>query len=142
MSNGLLNKIEKFLIERNILNDETHIELKEGVEKLNKIRGGIDSLVLELKRSILDNSVHLLQERVMNENKEGVIEILDNSRNVVDYYDFLEKMENLINEYSKYKLFYDEHYPELHEIKTMLALKDDEVINIVKEIVTKYDMGS
>ena len=142
MNKPLLEKIEKFLKDKNILNDESFFELKVGIEELYKIRNNLDSLILELKRVILDNSIHLLQERVMSENKEGVIEILDNTKNVVDFYGYLEKKEELIKEYSKYSMLYDEHYPELKEIKFMLGLKDNELINIVREIVSNYNVVS
>lgn len=142
MNKPLLEKIEKFLKDKNILNDESCFELKVGIEELYKIRNNLDSLILELKRVILDNSIHLLQERVMSENKEGVIEILDNTKNVVDFYGYLEKKEELIKEYSKYSMLYDEHYPELKEIKFMLGLKDNELINIVREIVSNYNVVS
>ena len=142
MNETLINKVEKFLRDKGILNDDSYTEIKEGAEKLYEIRHKIDCLILELKRSILDNSIHLLQERVMNENTEGVIEILDNTKNVVDFYNYLEKKEELIREYSKYKLLYDEHYPELKEIKFMLGLKDSELINIIREIVVNYNVDS
>ena len=142
MNKPLLEKIEKFLKDKNILNDESCFELKVGIEELYKIRNNLDSLILELKRVILDNSIHLLQERVMSENKEGVIEILDNTKNVVDFYGYLEKKEELIKEYLKYSMLYDEHYPELKEIKFMLGLKDNELINIVREIVSNYNVVS
>jgi hypothetical protein len=142
MNEALIKKIDKFLRDKDILNDESYTEIKEGVEKICEVRNKIDSLILELKRSILDNSIHLLQERVMNENNEGVIEILDNTKNVVDFYSYLEKKEELISEYSKYKLLYDENYPELKEVKFMLGLKDIELINVVREIVVNYNVVS
>ena len=142
MNEALIKKIDKFLRHKDILNDESYTEIKEGVEKICEVRNKIDSLILELKRSILDNSIHLLQERVMNENNEGVIEILDNTKNVVDFYSYLEKKEELISEYSKYKLLYDENYPELKEVKFMLGLKDIELINVVREIVVNYNVVS
>ena len=142
MNEALIKKIDKFLRDKDILNDEYYTEIKEGVEKICEVRNKIDSLILELKRSILDNSIHLLQERVMNENNEGVIEILDNTKNVVDFYSYLEKKEELISEYSKYKLLYDENYPELKEVKFMLGLKDIELINVVREIVVNYNVVS
>jgi len=138
----LLKKIEKNLTERGILNDDTYSEIKLGVEKLSEIRMNIDTIVIELKRVILDNSIHLLQDRVMNQNINGVIEILDNTKNVVDFYGYLEKKEELIKEYSKYKLLYEDNYPELKEIKDSLALKDEELINIVREIITNYNVVS
>ena len=142
MNITLVNKVEKFLRGKGILNDDSYTEIKEGAEKLFELRNKIDCLIVELKRTILDNSIHLLQERVMNENTEGVIEILDNTKNVVDFYNYLEKKEELIREYSKYKLLYDEHYPELKEIKFMLGLKDSELINIIREIVVNYNVDS
>ena len=142
MNEALIKKIDKFLRDKDILNDESYTEIKEGVEKICEVRNKIDSLILELKRSILDNSIHLLQERVMNENNEGVIEILDNTKNVVDFYSYLEKKEELISEYSKYKLLYDENYPELKKVKFMLGLKDIELINVVREIVVNYNVVS
>jgi hypothetical protein len=138
----LLKKIEKNLTERGILNDDTYSEIKLGVEKLSEIRMNIDTIVIELKRVILDNSIHLLQDRVMNQNINGVIEILDNTKNVVDFYGYLEKKEELIKEYSKYKLLYEDNYPELKEIKDSLALKDEELINIVREIISNYNVVS
>jgi len=54
----------------------------------------------------------------------------------------LKKKEELIKEYSKYKLLYEDNYPELKEIKDSLALKDEELINIVREIITNYNVVS
>ena len=140
MNEILRNKIESYLRDKNILTDESYTEIKEGVEKLHDIRENIDCLVIELKRTILDNSVHLFQERVMNENIEGVIEILDNTKNVVDFYNYLEKMDEIIKEYSNYKLLYEDNYPELKEIKDMLGLKDKELIGIIRDIITNYNV--
>jgi len=140
MNEILRNKIESYLRDKNVLTDESYIEIKEGVEKLHDIRENIDCLVIELKRAILDNSVHLFQERVMNENIEGVIEILDNTKNVVDFYNYLEKMDEIIKEYSNYKLLYEDNYPELKEIKDMLGLKDKELIGIIRDIIANYNV--
>ena len=140
MNEILRNKIESYLRDKNILTDETYTEIKEGVEKLHDIRENIDCLVIELKRTILDNSIHLFQERVMNENIEGVIEILDNTKNVVDFYNYLDKVDAIIKEYSNYKLLYEDNYPELKEIKDMLGLKDKELINIIRNIITNYNV--
>lgn len=76
----------------------------------------------------------------MNENIEGVIEILDNTKNVVDFYNYLEKMDEIIKEYSNYKLLYEDNYPELKEIKDMLGLKDKELIGIIRDIIANYNV--
>lgn len=140
MNEILRNKIESYLRDKNVLTDESYIEIKEGVEKLHDIRENIDCLVIELKRTILDNSIHLFQERVMNENIEGVIEILDNTKNVVDFYNYLDKVDAIIKEYSNYKLLYEDNYPELKEIKDMLGLKDKELIGIIRDIIANYNV--
>jgi hypothetical protein len=76
----------------------------------------------------------------MNENIEGVIEILDNTKNVVDFYNYLDKVDEIIKEYSNYKLLYEDNYPELKEIKDMLGLKDKELIGIIRDIIANYNV--
>ena len=141
MNEMLRNKIENYLVENKVLTDEeAYAEIKVGIEELDEMRNNIDRLIVELKRAILDNSIHLLHERIMNENLNGVIQMLDNNRNVIDMYNYLEKKEELLKAYLQYNLLYSDKYPELKEVKEMLGLKDKELVGIMREIITNHNV--
>jgi len=141
MNEMLRNKIENYLVENKVLTDEeAYAEIKVGIEELDEMRNNIDRLIVELKRTILDNSIHLLHERVMNENLNGVVEMLDNNRHVIDMYNYLEKKEELLKTYLQYNLLYSDKYPELKEVKEMLGLKDNELVGIMREIISNHNV--
>jgi len=141
MNEMLRNKIENYLVENKVLTDEgAYAEIKVGIEELDELRNNIDNLIVELKRAILDNSIHLLHERVMNENLNGVIEMLNNNRHVIDMYNYLEKKEELLKTYLQYNLLYSDKYPELKEVKEMLGLKDKELVGIMREIISNHNV--
>jgi hypothetical protein len=73
----------------------------------------------------------------MSEDKEGVIEMLNNNRHVIDIFNFTEKLNELIDEYAKYDILYNEDYPEIKKIKETFALKEKELLPLLTEIVNE-----
>ena len=111
MNEMLRNKIENYLVENKVLTDEeAYAEIKVGIEELYELRNN------------------------------GVVEMLDNNRHVIDMYNYLEKKEELLKTYLQYNLLYSDKYPELKEVKEMLGLKDNELVGIMREIISNHNV--
>lgn len=140
MANYLKDKIKGFLLRNGLITEDSFLEINTGIEKLEHIINDMDKSILNLKISTLNNSAHLMMDRVMKDNNYGVIEILDNTKDVVNFYEYIENFDTLLKNYLKYKMFFDEDYPEIKEIKFSMALKDKELIEILKEIANDYNV--
>ena len=140
MANYLKDKIKGFLLRNGLITEDSFLEINTGIDKLEHIINDMDKSILNLKISTLNNSTHLMMDRVMKDNNYGVIEILDNTKDVVNFYEYIENFDTLLKNYQKYKMFFDEDYPEIKEIKFSMALKDKELIEILKEIANDYNV--
>jgi hypothetical protein len=96
INENLLNRATNFVEKDLQLNEENKKELLEGVSKIGESRDKIDNLIQSVKITVIQNSFHLLIQRIMSEDKNGVIEMLDNNRDVINMYDFLESFEALL----------------------------------------------
>jgi hypothetical protein len=135
INENLLNRAIKVVEKDIVLNEENKKEITEGVEKIGSSRGKIDNLIQAVKITMIQNSTQLLMQRIMSEDKDGVIEMLDNNRDVINMFDFLENFEELIKEYIRYERLYKEDYPEIKKIKETLVLKEKELLPLLSEIV-------
>jgi hypothetical protein len=135
INENLLNRATNF-VEKNIeLNEDNKKELLDGVGKIGESRDRIDNLIQSTKVTIIQNSFQLLIQRIMSEDKNGVIEMLDNNRDVINMYDFLESFDELLKEYINYKKLYEDDYPEIKKIKDNLVMYEKDLLPLLSEIV-------
>jgi len=137
MSEMLKNRMVQVIEKGTLLNEENLIDIGNGLDEIGESRDKIDVLISHTKNTIIQNSIHLLIQRVMSEDKEGVIEMLNNNRHVIDIFNFTEKLNELIDEYAKYDILYNEDYPEIKKIKETFALKEKELLPLLTEIVNE-----
>jgi hypothetical protein len=135
INENLLNRATNFVEKDLQLNEENKKELLEGIGKIGESRDRIDNLIQSTKIAVIQNSFHLLIQRIMSEDKNGVIEMLDNNRDVINMYDFLESFEALLKEYINYKKLYEDDYPEIKKIKETLVLYEKDLLPLLSEIV-------
>lgn len=133
----LLNRFTKAIETDLVLDEETKRNLLDGANKIGTSRDKIDTLVDECRNSIIQNSVQLLVQRLMSGDKEGVIEMLDNNRDVVKIFNFTESLNELLTEYGWYEMLYKEDYPEIKKIKESLALKEKDLLPLLTEIINE-----
>ena len=137
MSEMLKNRMVQVIEKDTLLNEENLSDIEDGLGKIGESRDKIDVLIGDTKNAIIQNSIHLLIQRIMNEDKEGVIEMLNNNRDVIHIFNFTEKLDDLINEYGKYDRLYDQDYPEIKKIKETFVLKEKELLPLLTEIVNE-----
>lgn len=137
MSEMLKNRMVQVIEKDTLLNEENLSDIEDGLGKIGESRDKIDFLIGDTKNAIIQNSIHLLIQRIMNEDKEGVIEMLNNNRDVIHIFNFTEKLDDLINEYGKYDRLYDQDYPEIKKIKETFVLKEKELLPLLTEIVNE-----
>ena len=137
MSEMLKNRMVQVIEKGTLLNEENLIDIGNGLDEIGESRDKIDVLISHTKNTIIQNSIHLLIQRVMSEDKEGVIEMLNNNRHVIDIFNFTEKLNELFDEYAKYDILYNEDYPEIKKIKETFALKEKELLPLLTEIVNE-----
>ena len=137
MSEMLKNRMVQVIEKDTLLNEENLSDIEDGLDKIGESRDKIDVLIGDTKNAIIQNSIHLLIQRIMNEDKEGVIEMLNNNRDVIHIFNFTEKLDDLINEYGKYDRLYDQDYPEIKKIKETFVLKEKELLPLLTEIVNE-----
>ena len=135
INENLLNRATKFVAKDILLNEENKKELLEGIGKIGESRDRIDNLIQSTKVTIIQNSFQLLIQRIMSEDKNGVIEMLDNNRDVINMYDFLETFDSLLKEYINYKKLYEDDYPEIKKIKDNLVMYEKDLLPLLSEIV-------
>jgi hypothetical protein len=133
----LKNRMVQVIEKDTLLNEENLSDIEDGLGKIGESRDKIDFLIGDTKNAIIQNSIHLLIQRIMNEDKEGVIEMLNNNRDVIHIFNFTEKLDDLINEYGKYDRLYDQDYPEIKKIKETFVLKEKELLPLLTEIVNE-----
>tara|TARA_R110002126_G_scaffold221661_1_gene366921 strand:- start:407 stop:817 length:411 start_codon:yes stop_codon:yes gene_type:complete len=133
----LKNRMVQVIEKDTLLNEENLSDIEDGLDKIGESRDKIDVLIGDTKNAIIQNSIHLLIQRIMNEDKEGVIEMLNNNRDVIHIFNFTEKLDDLINEYGKYDRLYDQDYPEIKKIKETFVLKEKELLPLLTEIVNE-----
>lgn len=131
---NLKNALVKQLSKENELNE---IQLSILRDKINHIKGkrnNIDSLLEQLKLSIIKSSAHLLIEKIHRGDKESALVILNNTRDRSVFYDFVEILNNLLIEYETYYQNYEINGPELLDCKERLGVNDHLLHKLINEI--------
>jgi hypothetical protein len=138
MNEHLKNRLVTLIEKDTPLTPENLQEVfSDGIDKIGTSRDKIDGLIDQVRNSIIQNSVQLLVQRLMSGDKEGVIEILNNNRDVIKLFSFTEKLNELLTEYGWYRNLYNEDYPEIKKIKENLVLKEKDLLPLLTEIINE-----
>lgn len=135
MNEHLVNRVRQLVEKDVILNEDNKLDINEGLDKIGMVRDNVDMLVDQTRNTIIKNSVTLLVDRLMRGDKNGVLEMLNNNRDVLSLFDFTESLNQLLTEYGKYKMIYDEEYPEIKKIKETLVLNEKDLLPLLKEVI-------
>jgi hypothetical protein len=137
MNEHLKNKIVSYIEKEETLTEDNINDINDGIETIGEVRNKIDTLIDQTKQEIISNSMHLLIQRIMSGNSDSVIEMLDNNRDVINMFNFTERLSELIAEYGKYSMEYKENYPEIKKIKETFVFKDKDLLPLLKEIINE-----
>ena len=135
MSNDAIkNAIETYLSKSNEINKEFYATLFSETQQLGSLRKDVDDGLLGLKRQIIASNLHLIVDRIFKGENEEVIKMLTNTRNRTLFYDFTEEFNKFLILFEQYSSNLEFTSPDLGELKETFALKDSQLIDIIKEI--------
>lgn len=135
MSNeAIKNALLKYLESENHLEKNTIFSLKKEVDIIKSKRVEVDDTILNTKINIIKSNVHLLIDKIHREDKEGVLKILKNTKDIGVFYDFLESMNDLLKKYGDYENNYSYESPELLDLKETFVLNDHQLTDLITEI--------
>ena len=98
-NDAIKNAILKYLKEEKSLEVGDVSHLKEEVDKVKNFRNNLDDLLLKTKINIINSSTHLLIDKIYKDEKEGVLKILENTKDRIVFYDFLDSLNDLLITY-------------------------------------------
>lgn len=133
-NDAIKNAILKYLKEEKSLEVGDVSHLKEEVDKVKNFRNNLDDLLLKTKINIINSSTHLLIDKIYKDEKEGVLKILENTKDRIVFYDFLDSLNDLLITYENYHKNYHEESPELLGLKETFALNDHQLNDLITEI--------
>jgi len=103
MGNEAIKKaLLKYLMSENNLEKNSITNLKLEVDDIKSLRSVVDDSIMKTKISIINSSTHLLVDKIHRDDKEGVLQILKNTKDKTVFYDFVESMNDLLVNYYKY----------------------------------------
>jgi hypothetical protein len=136
MVDPLKNNVIKILEQKGItLNEENIKKLSDTVDGIEEISNKIHENITDVKKTIINSSVHLLTESLMREDISTTLQILTSKKDLNYFFDYTKALEELVSNYAKYREDYDTYYPILKEVKEHLYLNDQKMVNIIREIV-------
>ncbi len=98
-NDAIKNAILKYLKEEKSLEVGDVSHLKEEVDKVKNFRNNLDDLLLKTKINIINSSTHLLIDKIYKDETEGVLKILENTKDRIVFYDFLDSLNDLLITY-------------------------------------------
>jgi len=131
---NLVEALVKFIKKDNELNEEHLEHLKNNVTEIKIKRDRLDSIMDQLRNSIIKSSAHLLIDKIHRGEKESVLTILNNTRDKSVFYDFKDILDSLLIEYERYNQNYEINNPDLIECKERLGLNDHKLFKLINEI--------
>jgi phosphoenolpyruvate-protein kinase (PTS system EI component) len=134
MNEAIKNAINKHLKKNNVINESFYSALAEDAEKLKSLRNDVDNSLIDLKIKIIKSNLHLLVDKIFKEDKEGVINILKNTKDRTVFFDFTENFSKFLILGEEYIQNYEFNSPDLADIKETFALKDEELHQLINEI--------
>ena len=133
-NDAIKNALLKYLKGENSLENNSISDLKSEVDNIKSLRDKIDDNIMKTKISVINSSTHLLIDKIHTDDKEGVLQILKNTRDKTVFYDFVESMNELLINYYKYEENYSNESPELLGLKETFALNDHQLNDLITEI--------
>ena len=128
MGNEAIKKaLLKYLMSENNLEKNSITNLKLEVDDIKSLRSVVDDSIMKTKISIINSSTHLLVDKIHRDDKEGVLQILKNTKDKTVFYDFVESMNDLLVNYYKYEENYNNESPELLDLKETFVLNDHQL---------------
>jgi hypothetical protein len=139
MGNEAIKKaLLKYLMSENNLEKNSITNLKLEVDDIKSLRSVVDDSIMKTKISIINSSTHLLVDKIHRDDKEGVLQILKNTKDKTVFYDFVESMNDLLVNYYKYEENYNNESPELLDLKETFVLNDHQL----SELITEMDLDN
>ena len=139
MNDAIKNAILNYIDKNNLFGNEK--DINESLENLlldashmKSLRSDLDKCILDLKVLIIKTNTMLLFENVFKDNKEKVVEILNNTKDPKIFYDLSDSLNNLLVTYNQYKSNYDFNSTDLKDIKESFVLEDEKLLELIKEI--------
>lgn len=139
MNDAIKNAILNYIDKNNLFGNEK--DINESLENLlldashmKSLRSDLDKCILDLKVQIIKTNTMLLFENVFKDNKEKVVEILNNTKDPKIFYDLSDSLNNLLVTYNQYKSNYDFNSTDLKDIKESFVLEDEKLLELIKEI--------
>jgi len=133
-NDAIKNALLKYLEGEKSLVNNSISDLKSEVDVIKIMRDKIDDNILKTKISVINSSTHLLIDKIHRDDKEGVLQILKNTRDKTVFYDFIESMNELLINYYKYEENYKNESPELMDLKETFVLNDHKLTELITEI--------
>ena len=133
-NNAIKNALVKYLGEEKHLENNNLNDLKSEVDIIKSLRDKVDDNIMKTKISVINSSTHLLIDKIHRDDKEGVLQILKNTRDKTVFYDFVESMNELLINYYKYEENYKNESPELLDLKETFVLNDHQLNDLITEI--------
>ena len=126
--------IQKHLKKNNVNESQFYNSLLKDMEKLNTYRDSVDNELLNLRRIIEKSNFHILIDKIIKEDIEGIIDILKNTKDRIIFFDFIDNFSKCVVLFEQYAQVYEFNYPDLEDIKETFALRDDQLHQLIKEI--------
>ena len=133
-NDAIKNAIDVYLSKDNEVTKEFYEKLLTESQKLDSLRKDVDAGLLELKKHIISSNLHLIIDRIFKGDNEEVIKMINNTRNRTLFYDFTEEFNKFLILFEQYATNLEFTSPDLGELKETFALKDSQLIDIIKEI--------
>ena len=133
-NDAIKNALLKYLKNENALEKNNISDLKSEVDNIKSLRDKVDDIIMKTKISVINSSTHLLIDKIHRDDKEGVLQILKNTRDKTVFYDFVESMNELLINYYKYEENYSNESPELLDLKETFVLNDHQLSDLITEI--------
>ena len=133
-NDAIKNAIDVYLSKDNEVTKEFYEKLLTESQKLDSLRKDVDVGLLELKKHIISSNLHLIIDRIFKGDNEEVIKMINNTRNRTLFYDFTEEFNKFLILFEQYATNLEFTSPDLGELKETFALKDSQLIDIIKEI--------
>lgn len=139
MNDAIKNAILNYIDKNNLFGNGK--DINESLENLlldashmKSLRSDLDKCILDLKVQIIKTNTMLLFESIFKDNKEKVVEILNNTKDPKIFYDLSDSLNNLLVTYNQYSSNYDFNSTDLKDIKESFVLNDEKLVELIKEI--------
>lgn len=134
MNKAIKDAIHTHLKKNNVLKEDYFPTLLKESQNSKILRDKVDKELLNLKIKIINSNFHLLMEKIFKEDKEGVLEIVKNTKDRTIFFDVTEAFGKFLISFEQYRQYYEFNSPDLEGIKETFALKDNQLYELIEEI--------